>query len=68
MSWLIPLDQFDKWERGVLQLPEGLILALAIHEQAEQFCAGVELIEREIQTIITSSKHYVNASKQFKGK
>ena len=68
MTWLIPLDHFESWDRGVLQLPEGFILALAINEQAEQYCAGVELIEREIQIIMTTSKHHVNANKQFKGK
>ena len=68
MSWLIPLDHFEKWERGVLQMDEKSIMFLALHDEIDLFCAGVELIEREIEAIMTSSKHYVNASKQFKGK
>jgi len=49
-------------------MDEKSIMFLVLHDEIDLFCAGVELIEREIETIMTSSKHYVNASKQFKGK
>jgi len=68
MPWLVAPDHFEVWDRGALHLTGEEVLLLVLKEEIETVCAGVELIEREIETIMTSSKHYVNASKQFKGK
>ena len=68
MPWLVSRDHFELWERGILQLPGEEVLLLVLQDQIDVVCSGVELIEREIEIIMTSSKHYVNANKQFKGK
>ena len=68
MPWLVSRDHFELWERGILQLPGEEVLLLVLQDQIDVVCSGVELIEREIEIIMTSSKHYVSASKQFKGK